>query len=130
LDWDPFEGAQGKKLPSTNVSTSLAADDGALWVGFVFGGVSVIRGAQIAGFGEPDGFPPGVVHTLAQGAGGTLWAATEGGLARFAKNRWQRPGPEWNLPSAPIVGAEGIVKEASGPRHAPPCRGPFDLASE
>jgi signal transduction histidine kinase/sugar lactone lactonase YvrE len=42
--------------------------------------------------------PSGRLFGFAQDREGTIWAATEGGLARLNGNRWKKVGTDWNFP--------------------------------
>jgi len=93
------------RLPSTNISTLHAAEDGSLWVGFRFGGVARVFKREITPYAEPEGLPGGLVHSIVQDADGTMWVATSRGLARLSDGRWQRMGANWGWTESPALGA-------------------------
>jgi PAS domain S-box-containing protein len=78
------EGGGGlAALPQRSVSALARASDGGLWVGLALGGVR-----RIDAGGGPLVAPPVLpstvaVHDLLEGAGGTLWIASNAGLWRF-----------------------------------------------
>jgi signal transduction histidine kinase/ligand-binding sensor domain-containing protein len=68
------------------IAASLMPDgvDGGIWLGFFQGGVAYFKDGQVrATFGPRDGLGNGRVASLYLDDGGTLWAATEGGLSRL-----------------------------------------------
>jgi signal transduction histidine kinase/ligand-binding sensor domain-containing protein len=89
-----FEPPGSEILPAVNVRSLLALRDGGLWVGYQFGGVSLIREGTIRSYGERDGLPRGTVLSLALDSDGVLWAGTTGGLAWLDSGRWHRVGPD------------------------------------
>lgn len=86
-----FQPADGNAFPATSVSTLYTAVDGALWVGFRYGGVSTLKGDDLRHFSASDGLPTSTVYRLAEDAEGRLWAATFTGPAFFDGKRWARP---------------------------------------
>jgi ligand-binding sensor domain-containing protein len=94
IRFELFEPTAHQALPSTNISALFALRDGGLWVGYSFGGASLIRRDSIHTYGESDGLPPGTVWTFAADSDGTIWVGARGGLARLDQQRWHRAGPE------------------------------------
>jgi signal transduction histidine kinase/ligand-binding sensor domain-containing protein len=77
----------GQKEP---VFAALVPDrvPGGLWLGFFQGGVAYFKDGQIrASYAADDGLGQGAVNDLRLDRGGTLWAATEGGLSRLKSGR-------------------------------------------
>jgi signal transduction histidine kinase/ligand-binding sensor domain-containing protein len=99
-----FEPAAPESLPSVSVRSLLALPEGGLWVGYQFGGVSLIRDGAIRSFGEQDGMPRGTVLSLVQDSGGVTWVGATGGLARFDDGRWHRVGPDEGIPAGQVTG--------------------------
>ena len=89
-----FDPPAPDSLPALGVRSLHALRDGGIWVGFHFGGVSLIRGGSVRSYGQGDGLPRGSVLTLAEDAGGVIWAGTTGGLAWLGGGRWHRVGPD------------------------------------
>jgi signal transduction histidine kinase/ligand-binding sensor domain-containing protein len=87
-----FDQSLGKRLPSRLVKGIYADNDGSLWVGYYFGGVSHVVNARIQTY--RDGLPPGTVFAFARMADGALWLASTGGLARYDSGRWRVVGAE------------------------------------
>jgi ligand-binding sensor domain-containing protein/signal transduction histidine kinase len=104
IRFELFEPRQPGALPSMGVRSLLALPDGGLWVGYQFGGASLIQGDTVRSFGEPDGLPRGTVMSLVRDSDGRIWAGATGGLARLDRGRWHRVGPDEGLSGAPVVG--------------------------
>ncbi len=96
--FDRYDARSGQPLPSSNVFSLLASPDGGLWIGYRYGGVSLLKDGRVSNFGESDGLPPGRVRSLAIDDDGAVWAATAGGLARLDGTRWRRVGAESGYP--------------------------------
>jgi len=90
-----YQGPQSDPLPARAVASLLATPDGRLWVGFAYGGISVLGGGRVTTYSESDGLPPNSVMALAIDQGGVIWAATgRGGLAFLRGNKWIMVGKE------------------------------------
>lgn len=98
-----YEPPAGQHLPSTNVSALLARPDGALWVGYRFGGVSLIQGDTIQSWVPSDSLPRGSVISMVEDSAGTTWVATTSGLARLVGGAWHRVGPAEGLPDGNVT---------------------------
>src|SRR6516165_1526005 len=83
-----FDMQLSNRLPSPSVSALLAEPDGSLWIGYTFGGVSVLRNGQVRDV-SGGRLPPGRVKQFIRSSGGALWVATSTGLARLAGDQWQ-----------------------------------------
>jgi signal transduction histidine kinase/ligand-binding sensor domain-containing protein len=99
-----YEPPPPDNLPSVGVSALLPLADGGLWVGYQFGGVSLIRDGGIRSFGERDGFPRGTVMNLVRDSSGAIWSGGTGGVARLENGRWHKPGLDEGLSGAPVTG--------------------------
>lgn len=90
----------GASLPSSNITALTMLPDGSVWIGYYNGGASVLKGGHFVHYGAREGFPGGMVQTFARDPDGHLWAATGGGLMRFAEGRWQHIDAAWGYPAA------------------------------
>jgi ligand-binding sensor domain-containing protein len=95
-----FGTSVSDRLPSPSVSSLLAEPGGELWIGYTFGGVSLLRDGQLTNFDKHQ-LPPGSVRQFFRGSGGVLWASTTTGLAKLTGSRW-----------TPVGAAEGYPAEA------------------
>ncbi|MEJ1965665.1 MAG: two-component regulator propeller domain-containing protein [Gammaproteobacteria bacterium] len=84
---------RGPKQP-TAVFSLFAEENGDLWVGYLYGGITQISNGSMRHFSEADGLPVATVISLARDADGVLWAGTTAGLLRFDGKRWYRVGAE------------------------------------
>jgi signal transduction histidine kinase/ligand-binding sensor domain-containing protein len=98
----PYPGPAEERLPSANVSSLLASPDGGLWIGYLYGGASFLKGGRVVNYKVSDGFPRGAVFRFSQDREGFLWAATTSGLARLREGTWEKDAEATDLPS--VVG--------------------------
>jgi signal transduction histidine kinase/ligand-binding sensor domain-containing protein len=103
IRFEHYQAQSGQELRSEDIRTLMATPDGGLWIGYSSGGADFLQGGRIASYGEPEGFLPGLVFTFAMDQEGTVWAATQTGLARLAGSRWQRIGTDWGYPGTGAV---------------------------
>jgi len=104
----PPDGA----LPSINATALRAAPDNGLWVGYRFGGISLLRkGRTVRHYGTADGLPAVTVWDVLQDGTGTAWAATGMGLYRLHGERWEAPSEAW---AAPKGNTTGMVADRLG----------------
>lgn len=94
--FERFEPPAGQPLPS--VRFLLALPDTSLWIGHRVSGASLLRRGRIVTYGAKEGLPDGPVTAFARDSGGTVWAATAAGLARFDGRRWKEVGPDEGFP--------------------------------
>ena len=91
----------GQPLESSNLMALTTAPDGAVWVGYRVGDVSVFRKDGAHTYGERDGLRPvGVLHIEAA-PDGAIWAAMRDGVAVLpaGASRFQYLGAEAGLPT-------------------------------
>ncbi len=95
--FEDYTPQKGQDLPEKNVSSLLATPDGALWIGFGAGGVSLLKQGIVTSYGAQDGLPSGSVRAIVRDRQGRMWAAALGGLARLESSHWREVGPDWNF---------------------------------
>ncbi|NHZ97822.1 sensor histidine kinase [Massilia sp. CCM 8734] len=91
----------GHRLDSSNIMALATTPDGALWIGYRAGGVSVFRQGSAHTYAEGGGLQPvGVMHIEAA-PDGAIWAAMRDGVAVLAPGapRFRYLGPESGLPA-------------------------------
>src|SRR5258708_28289469 len=66
----------GAGFPARTVRSLLPLPNGDLWIGFEFGGISLVRNGRITNYGTRERVPGGRVWRLEQGRRGTSLAAT------------------------------------------------------
>lgn len=94
-----FLRATGAQAPlASGISAIGVLKDGTLWVGYKYGGVSLMRDGRMRHFGLDDpATPGGTIFDAARDAGGRLWLATSRGLY-YLDGRWRRPEPAFGAP--------------------------------
>jgi PAS domain S-box-containing protein len=96
--FERYQPRSGGPFPAQNVTSLLALPSGDLWIGFSSGAVSLLRDGNATNYTAREGVPNGLVWSFAQDWGGTIWAATENGLARLEGDRWREVGKDWSFP--------------------------------
>jgi signal transduction histidine kinase/ligand-binding sensor domain-containing protein len=98
VQFQPYKPASGQPFRQRNIYSLFATEDGGLWVGYWYGGVSFIRGGQVTDYGTESGLPSSAVLAFAQDHTGAIWAAAgRGGLARLTGAHWEKIGAEWGF---------------------------------
>ncbi len=87
--FQPWAQRSSSALPAHQVPALAGSSQGGVWVAFSGGGVARIDRGGITSYSPADGAPPGV-NALLEDRRGTLWAATNDGLFRYAGNHWSR----------------------------------------
>src|SRR3954468_24528356 len=98
VHFERFDPPAGTSLPALAINMLLALPDTSLWIGYSYGGASVLAGGRLVNYGEREGLPRGTVTAFARDSDGTIWAATTTGLAYLINGRWQRVGAERGFP--------------------------------
>lgn len=91
----------GRPLAASNIMALAVAPDGAIWVGYRVGGVSVFRKDGTHTYAEADGLQPvGAMH-IEVAPDGAVWVAMRDGLALLPKGgqRFQYLPPEAGVPA-------------------------------
>ncbi len=96
--FERYQPQSGGSFPAQAVHSLLALPNGDLWIGFRSGAISHLRNGNATNYTVRDGMPNGWILGFAQNREGTIWAATETGLARLEGNRWKEIGKDWNFP--------------------------------
>jgi hypothetical protein len=87
----PKEPADPSRLPLPANVTGVLFDGPATWFASS-SGVWRFQEGQLRSWGEDDGMESEVVHGVAKGADGAVWAATSAGVARFDGKQWRPVG--------------------------------------
>jgi len=91
-----FEPPAGESFPATRVQRLLATRDGALWIVWAAGEVSLFQNGHLTSYSTKDGLP--ATAALVESDDGTIIAATASGLFRFERGAWKDVTKEWNFP--------------------------------
>ncbi|MCQ4163824.1 sensor histidine kinase [Tahibacter harae] len=116
IQFERVAAPAGSEFPSQAVS-ALWASGNALWIGFRYGGASLLRDGRLYNYGEAEGFSTGTVFGFAQQDDGRVWAATYRGLLRRHGETWTWIGAAQGFPGrqarAVLVDSAGAVWAAS-----------------
>jgi signal transduction histidine kinase/ligand-binding sensor domain-containing protein len=80
-------------LNDKSIAVMVADSQGRVWLGLTTGEIVFYDGVGFRTFTEADGLPGGLLHTISAGSDGSVWIASERGLALFTGNRfasWSR----------------------------------------
>ncbi|MHA6203441.1 triple tyrosine motif-containing protein [Dyella soli] len=84
-----FDSSPTSLLPKTSVSLLFSEPNGDLWIGYTFGGVSLLHRGKLSSV--PDAaLPGGSVLGMVRARDGALWVATTRGIARQRDGRWEK----------------------------------------
>jgi len=111
VQFEQFHPTQDKPFASSNITALYTASDGALWIGFLIGGVSVLRDGQLTHYPIASGAPADLVLAFAEDRNGAIWVAARGGFRRFDGQRWHTIGAQWGYPAS---GAHSLLTDAAG----------------
>lgn len=87
----------GVRLRSPAVRSLTVDHTGALWIGYLYGGIDRYAGLVLKRYGTEQGLPTATVGRIAVDSHGTVWAAATRGLFRLDGGSWQRALPERTL---------------------------------
>lgn len=79
-------------LASSNTYSAGTLASGALWIGYRFGGFSLLENGQLTSYGIKDGLPKGTVGKVERDGDGGMWVGASGGLFYRAagEKMWRR----------------------------------------
>lgn len=103
VSFERYQPRSGPAFQSSSITALVALPNGDLWIGYRDKGVSRLRDGGNTNFTSANGFPAASVTRLVADREGVIWAATDGGLARFEHDRWQRIGNDWSYPGGKAV---------------------------
>lgn len=79
-----FDKRNTPELAHNRIAALLVDRTGSLWIGTDGGGLTRLRSGQFRRFSVKDGLPSEIVRSLAETSDGSVWIATDRGLARMA----------------------------------------------
>ena len=97
-------------FPAIGIKTLAAAPDG-LWIGYLSGGVSVLKDGRLKNYSERDGLPISRVLSIVHTEDGKVWVAAVGGVARLDGDYWHKVRLDWNFTART---ARELVVDPSG----------------
>ncbi|MDB6042039.1 MAG: two-component system sensor protein [Gammaproteobacteria bacterium] len=108
---DRIGSVGGVRLLGEGITALAAPPSGGLWIGYQYGGVSLLNDDAINNYPLESGLPRGTVKSLAVDTDGVVWAATSRGLARFDRQHWEDMTERLGLPSPYI---EQVLADKTG----------------
>jgi signal transduction histidine kinase/ligand-binding sensor domain-containing protein len=97
--FEKYTGSPGVPVQGDAISNVWAGPDGALWIGYLNGGMSVLRDGRLRHIATTASQPPiGATFMMDADLEGAMWVATTTGLRRYAQGRWQAVGAEAGFP--------------------------------
>ena len=101
VHFERTDSVYGHRLPSSNVLGLAIAPDGAIWIGYRLGGVTVFRPDGARNYGAAEGLPTGAVLHIERSPDGAIWVGTRDGAARLAPGaeRFEIQGDNVGLPT-------------------------------
>jgi signal transduction histidine kinase/ligand-binding sensor domain-containing protein len=103
-----------QRLPGVvqgNIERVFEASDGALWVASRDAGLSRLRGGEAASVSASEGLPSPLVRAFVETPDGAIWAATFGGVVRFAAGSLR---PEPRSEGLPDPRVDSLARDAAG----------------
>jgi signal transduction histidine kinase/ligand-binding sensor domain-containing protein len=101
IQFQAYKPQSGQTFRQRNVVSLFATPDGGLWVGYWYGGVSLIKDGVVTDYGKPEGLPSSAVLAFARDRQGAIWiAAGKDGLARLEGSRWRKIGTDLGFTGA------------------------------
>ncbi|WP_257461470.1 sensor histidine kinase [Archangium lipolyticum] len=90
---------EGSTAPRS-VSTLFASRSGGLWVGYSYGGASVLEGGVVTHHGTKEGLPQAIpIETFEEDGDGRIWVGTAKGLYVLEQGAWQLADARWGFPA-------------------------------
>ena len=134
--FERYERSRGGELFSGRISALLATKDGGLWIAHQGRGVraSFLKDGEVRNYASPDPLHPGTILAFAQSPDGTMWAATDYGLARLEGAHWIDVGEHYDrassYPETVFVDHRGTlwVNTRAGLLYRPPGQNQFQTA--
>ena len=101
VHFERTDSVYGHRLPSSNVLGLAIEPDGAIWIGYRLGGVTVFRPDGARNYGQAEGLPTGAVLHIERAPDGAIWVGTRDGAARLAPGaqRFEAQGENVGLPT-------------------------------
>ena len=101
VTFEHIPAIKGDKTKSREVLRVLAARDGSVWVGYLWGGLSIYRNGVMQD--AAPGLPPGEVTHILEAPDGSIWVETYSisgsQVSRCKDGRWTNVGTAFGLPS-------------------------------
>lgn len=99
--FQPFSSfaAPGEAIQSPGISLLQADDDGGLWVGYAYGGISHLVRGHFQHYGKAEGLPVSTTVAILRDTMRRLWVSTSNAVYLLQGEHFQKLPPSWNLAS-------------------------------
>lgn len=118
VQFEHYQAPPRRPFASNNITALYTTTDGALWIGFLVGGASVLRDGSLQHYSVAMGAPRDLVYGFAEDHSRGLWAAAQNGLYRFDGRHWHAIGDDWGYPAMHadhvLVDSRGTLWVATG----------------
>jgi len=108
--FEAFQPVPGERLLGQYITALLAHPDGDLWIGYLYGGVSVLHEGHLRHLEAPPGKPVSSTSSFAVD-GADVWVSASSGLFRHRGGRWRRFGKEDGFTDSP---ARFVYRDSAG----------------
>ncbi|WP_167761487.1 sensor histidine kinase [Duganella callida] len=98
LHFERYQSPSGKQPAGTRVSFMGGAPGNELVVGYLDGGLDIIRDGEIVDLPSRKNIDVGIVWTVAPDFDGSVWIGTTNGMFRYSDGDVRKIGAEWQLP--------------------------------
>jgi signal transduction histidine kinase/ligand-binding sensor domain-containing protein len=102
VEFERFVPKRSEALRSPSIASLLALPDGSLYIGYMFGGVSVLTSGHLRTFGVTDGLRGGSVGALVRDSNGVVLAASNDGVFEQHGAHWMHISSDDGLPAGSI----------------------------
>lgn len=96
--FEVWRAPHGEQLLGQYITALKAHPNGDLWIGYLYGGVSILRGGHLIHVQPVPGKPVGSTGSFAVD-GDSMWLASSTGLFRYRQGQWTQFGPDRGLPA-------------------------------
>lgn len=100
--FEKYAPQTGEKLLSQGISALWADDNGELWIGYLSGGMSILRDGVLRHIAPQRlDTPVTATYNMARDLDGGMWVATNSGLLHYVDGAWRAIGAESGLTAKP-----------------------------
>lgn len=90
IKFERFQPRSGEHLLGAGITVLLPRANGDLWIGYQYGGLSVLHDGHLRHVAAVPGKPLGTTYALAVDDTGTAWVASTTGFWRYRRGAWTR----------------------------------------
>lgn len=94
--FEAWRAPHGEQLLGQYITGLMAHPNGDLWIGYLYGGISVLRGGHLEHVQPVPGKPVGSTSSFTVD-GDSVWLASSTGLFRYRDGQWTHFGPDHGL---------------------------------